>query len=226
MSCAEGDNGFVYEGILDVRGGHHPARRDAREPDEDHAQRRNPRPGVRVLEAPQQGRRAGAPRVRHQPADRHPPPRPARLRHARPAAARRDRRADRRLRVAARLLRAARRRGRVDDRRRVRAGAGDRAAVGLQVQRVRQPHRRRAVRAARGEPDDRLPRRLPLHLGGLPRVLRHGVRGAAVRPRRDGAHERRDHGAVRPHRRRSRTPSSTCSPRTGCAAARTACASS
>ena len=116
----------------------------------------------------------------------------------------RDRRADQRLRVAAGVLRQARRGGRLDARRRVRARTGDRAAVGLQVQRVRQPHRRRAVRAARGEPDDRLPRRIPVHLGGLPCVLRHGVRGAAVRPRRDGAHEHRHHGAVRPHPRRSR----------------------
>ena len=40
--------------------------------------------------------------------------------------------------------------------------AGDRAPVGLQVERVREPDRRRALRAARGEPDARLPRRLAL----------------------------------------------------------------
>ena len=48
------------------------------------------------------------------------------------------------------------------DRRRLRARAGDRAPVGLQVQRIRQPHRRRALRAARRKPDARLPRRLAL----------------------------------------------------------------
>ena len=66
-----------------VRRGRDPAGRDAREPGEDHAQRRHARSGVLVLQAPQPGRRAGAPRVRHQPADRHPPPRAARVRHAR-----------------------------------------------------------------------------------------------------------------------------------------------
>ena len=33
------------------------------------------------------------------------------------------------------------------------------------------------------------------------RVLRHGMRGIAVRPRRNGSHEHRHHGAVRPHAR-------------------------
>ena len=59
----------------------------------------------------------------------------------------RDHRGDRGVRRPARVLRAARRRGRLDDRRRVRARAGDRADERLQVQRVRQPGRRRAVRA-------------------------------------------------------------------------------
>ena len=53
VSCAEGDTGFVYQGILEVRGAGDPAGRDAREPGEDHAQRRNARPGVLVLQAPQ-----------------------------------------------------------------------------------------------------------------------------------------------------------------------------
>ena len=78
--------------------------------------------------------------------------------------------ADRGVRRPARVLRAARRRGRRDDRGRVRAGPRDRADVGLQVQRVRQPARRASLRAARGEPDDRLPRRLAVPLRGLRRT--------------------------------------------------------
>ena len=52
--------------------------------------------------------------------------------------------------------------GRRHDRRGVLAEAGDRAALGLQDQRVRRAARRARLRAARGEPDDRLPRRVAL----------------------------------------------------------------
>ena len=114
---------------------------------------------------------------------------------------RRRSRGDRGVRQPARLLRQAGRRGGLDDRRGVRAEAGDRADERLQVQRVRQPGRRRAVRAARGEPDDRLPRRVALPVAGLRRLLRDGVRGAALRPRRDGPDQRQDHDPVRPHPR-------------------------
>ena len=69
------------------------------------------------------------------------------------------------------------------DRRRVRAGAGDRAPVGLQVERVREPDRRPAVRAARREPDARLPRRLALRRCGVPAVLRARVPRAEARAR-------------------------------------------
>jgi pyruvate, water dikinase len=55
------------------------------------------------------------------------------------------------------------------------AGAGDRAHVGLQVQRIRQPGRWQPVRAGRGKPDAGLPGRLPLHLRGFPRLLRAGM---------------------------------------------------
>ncbi len=58
--------------------------------------------------------------------------------------------------------------------RRVRPRAGDRADERLQVQRVREPGRRRAVRAARGEPDDRLPGRVAVPVGRLRGLLRHG----------------------------------------------------
>ena len=78
------------------------------------------------------------------------------------------------------VLRPARRRGRRDAGGRVRAVPRHRADVGLQVQRVRQPRRRPALRARRGEPDDRLPRGVAVPVGGLRRVLRHGVRGASA----------------------------------------------
>ena len=101
---------------------------------------------------------------------------------------------------------------------RVRAASGDRADVGLQVQRVRQPGCRGVVRAARGEPDDRLPGRLPLPVGGLRRLLRNGMPGAEVCPGRDGADQREDHDPVRPHPDRGRRgdrPARTERPATG-----------
>jgi pyruvate,water dikinase len=48
------------------------------------------------------------------------------------------------------------------------AGAGDRAPVRLQVQRVRQPGRRPCATSPRREPDDRVPRRLALCRRQLP----------------------------------------------------------
>ena len=71
------------------------------------------------------------------------------------------------------------RRGHRADRRRIRAGAGDRAPVRLQVERIREPHRRQKLRAARGEPDARLPRRVALHRPELPALLRARVPGPA-----------------------------------------------
>ena len=114
----------------------------------------------------------------------------------------RDRGDHRGLPGAAGVLRAAGRRGRLDAGRGVRAVPGDRADVGLQVQRVRQPRRRRGLRAARGEPDDRLPRRVAVPLRGVRRLLRDGVRGAAPRARRHGADQRLGDDPVRPHARR------------------------
>ena len=61
------------------------------------------------------------------------------------------------------------------------------------------PARRAALRAARREPDARLPRRLALHRSQLQGVLRAGMHGAQARARRHGPHQRRDHGAVRAH---------------------------
>ena len=89
-----------------------------------------------------------------------------------------------------------------DHRGRVPPEAGHRAPVGLQVRRVRQPGRRRALRARRGEPDARVPRGVALRVGRLPRELRDGVPRHAPGARRDGLHQRRAHGPVRAHPRR------------------------
>ena len=56
-----------------------------------------------------------------------------------------------------------------------------------------------ALRAGRGEPDDRLPRRLAVPLRRVRRLLRDGVRGAAARARRHGADQRLGDDPVRPH---------------------------
>ena len=118
------------------------------------------------------------------------------------------------------------RRRRGDDRRRVLAEEGDRAAVRLQVERVLEPRRRPALRAARGESDARLPRRVALHRAGVPRLLRARMRGDEARPRRHGIHQRRADDPVRAHARRGASRSSRCWRSRGSRAATTACASS
>ncbi|MCE3273473.1 MAG: ppsA [Ramlibacter sp.] len=95
-------------------------------------------------------------------------------------------------------------RGRGDDRRRLLAQAGDRAPVGLQVQRVPQADRRQPLRAGGREPDARLPRRRALHQRRIPRGLRHGVRGAGAGAQRDGPDQRAGDGALRAHARPGR----------------------
>lgn len=79
------------------------------------------------------------------------------------------------------------------------AEPGDRAPVGLQVQRVRQPDRRQQLRAARREPDDRLPRRQPLRRPELLGRLRAGMPGRAARAQRDGPGQPVGHDSVRAH---------------------------
>ena len=79
----------------------------------------------------------------------------------------------------------------------LRAGAGDCAHVRLQVQRVRQPDRRPRLRAARREPDDRLPRRLTVPGAVLPGLLRPRVRGPVLCPQRDGPDQRQADDPVR-----------------------------
>ena len=101
-----------------------------------------------------------------------------------------------------RLLRRPPGRGHRHDHRVVRAASGDRAPVGLQVERVRQPDRRQQLRAARREPDDRLPRRQPLRRSELRRRLRAGMPRGAEGARGDGPDQLLDHDPVRAHARR------------------------
>ncbi len=201
VSCAEGDTGFVYEGLREFT---------VTETELDDM----PELPVKLMMnvgTPEQAfefsrcpTRASASRGSSSSSTARSAsiPGPARARRpgARPQG--RDRGAHRRVCRPARVLRTARRRGRRDDRSRLRPRAGHRADVGLQVERVCRPARRRALRAARGEPHDRLPRRRAVSLGRLRRVLRDGVRSPEVRPGGDGPDERQDHDPVRAHRRR------------------------
>ena len=147
----------------------HPAARGA---GQGHDERRHPGAGVHLRAAAQPRRGPGPARIHHQPPDRHPPQGAAEPGRAAGGRGRGNPRADRRLRQPARLLHQAPGRGRGHHRRGVRAGTGDRADVRLQVQRVRQPDRRTRLRAARREPDDRLPRRVPVPGAVLPGLLR------------------------------------------------------
>ena len=152
------------------------ARRAAADPGQDHDERRQSRPRVRLRRHSEPGRRPRAARVHHQPHDRRASARAARVRPARrricsdtirrqmagyadPVAFYVDKLCE----------------GIAHDRRGVRAGAGDRAPVGLQVERIREPDRRAPVRAARGEPDARVPRRLALRRRSVPALLRARV---------------------------------------------------
>ena len=76
----------------------------------------------------------------------------------------------------------------------------DRAAVGLQVQRIPQAHRRQPLRARRREPDAGFSRRLALRQPRVRRRLRDGMRGAQACAQRHGPGQHRDHGALRAHR--------------------------
>ncbi len=96
-----------------------------------------------------------------------------------------DRRADRRLRRQDRVFRRPSGARPRPHRRGALSEAGDRAHERLQDQRICRPDRRRRVRAEGREPDDRLPRRLALLLAALPRGLRARMPGdrAAARTR-------------------------------------------
>ncbi len=68
--------------------------------------------------------------------------------------------------------------------------SGDRADERLQDERICGSARRRGVRAGRGKPDDRLPRRLALLFGALPRRICAGVPGDPPPARGDGLQQR------------------------------------
>ena len=136
----------------------------------------------------------------------------------------RDPRADRRLRRSGHLLRRRTQRRHRPDRRGVRAPTRDRASVRLQVERVRESHRRSPIRAARGEPDARVSRSRALHRSVVPSVLRAGVPRVAIRARGNGA-QRTCRSWFRSFARSGRPKRSRpCSRRTVYGAASTACA--
>ena len=160
------------------------ARPDAARADEAHDERRQS--GARVRVPPPAERRCGArpPRIHHQQERRRASEGAARARSPAARAAARNPPADRRICEPDRVLREQGRRGRGDDRRGVLAEEGDRAPLRLQVERVFEPRRRPALRAARGKSDARVPRRVALHRAVVPRLLRARMRGAEARARR------------------------------------------
>ena len=174
VSCAEGDNGLVYDGLLDFT----VERTELDEmPDIPVKLMMNvgtPDQAFAFAQLPHRG--IGLARLEfiiNRQIGIHPKALldlerdPRALGVAGRRAARGDRGEDRGLPRSAGVLRATRRRGRLDAGSCVRAVPRHRAHVGLQVQRVRQPARRAGVRARRGEPDDRLPRRLAVPLRGV-----------------------------------------------------------
>ncbi|MDZ7809658.1 MAG: PEP-utilizing enzyme [Arhodomonas sp.] len=91
VSCAEGDTGYIYDGELEFERQRDQSRIHARAAVQDHDERRQPGPGLRLRPPAQRRRRPGAAGVHHQPDDRNPPegaartstqqaPRPARRR--------------------------------------------------------------------------------------------------------------------------------------------------
>ena len=147
VSCAEGDTGFIYDGLLEtevseVQRGEMPEHQD-----QDHDERRQPAAGLRLRPAAQRRRRPGAARIHHQQQHRRPPEGDPRLPQRRCRPEEGGRVGGARPCLAARLLRRQGGRGRGDHRRRLLAQAGDRAPVGLQVQRIPQADRRLALRA-------------------------------------------------------------------------------
>ena len=158
----------------------HPARSD-------HAQRRGSPERLPARRPAQRRRRPGAHRVRRVELDRDPSDGAAPPGAGRAVRGGRDPEADGRVGHARRVLRGSPGDRRRPDRRGVLPAAGDRALLRLQDQRIRGPPGRPAVRAGRGQSDDRLPGRLPLLRRSLPRGLRARMRGHPPGPRRDGA---------------------------------------
>jgi pyruvate,water dikinase len=130
------------------RGDRPVARGDAQGPAQNHDERRQSGARVRVPAPAERRRRPRAARVHHRAHDRRAPEGGAGL--SRPAGrfAACGRAACGGLRESGRVLRGKAVRGRGDPRRRILAETGDRAAVGLQIERIFEPDRRLQVRAA------------------------------------------------------------------------------
>ena len=124
----------------------------------------NPELAFEFRAAAERGRRPRAARIHHQPQRRHPSEGAARARSPsrRRREARRSSGASRGYAGPTEFYVAKIAEGMATIAAAFCAEAGDRAAVRLQVERVLEPHRRRAVRAARGKPDARLSRRITL----------------------------------------------------------------
>ena len=186
VSCAEGDTGHVYEGLLDIEIVEAALDRMPPSPTKIMMNVGNPELAFEFQRLPNEG--VGLARLEFI-INRNVGIHPLALLEFdhQPESLKRDiERAHRRVSEPDRVLRQQDRRGRGDDRRGVLAEEGDRAAVGLQVERVQQPHRRQPLRAARGEPDARVPRRVALYREGVLRVLRARVPGDEARARRHG----------------------------------------
>ena len=223
VSCAEGDDGFVYRGRLPVR-----------------IERTNladlPRPRTHMMmnvanpaEAfslsflPERRRRPGAPRVHHRHARARAPDGAAAPRTDRRRQAATGNRAPHGwIRGQGTVLRRSAGRRRRDDCRRLLAEGRDRPPLGLQDERVRRAPGRRRVRAERGEPDAGLPWRLALLRRAVSRGLRARMSRHAKSARGDGARERQVDGALLPNGRgRSARHRGDGRPRTGAGRART-----
>jgi len=166
---------------------------------EDHDERGQPGTCLRFRPAAERGHRPGPPGNDHCQPHRHPSERAAGVRPPGCGDEEEDRREDRRLRRSGQLLREPPGRRHCHADRVGGAEPGDRAPVGLQVQRVRQPDRRQQLRAARREPDDRLPRREPLCRSEFFGGVRAGMQGRAARAQRNGPGQPVGDDSVRAH---------------------------
>ena len=183
VSCAEGDTGSIYEGMLNSSASRADLGNMPPAPLEDHDERRQPRARVRLRAAAEPGRRPGAPGVHHRAPDRRASEGAARIR---PPAAR-DRRSRSRPLIA----------GYADpvsststgspkaSRRSTAAFAPNPVIVRLSDFKSNEYANLiggAQLRAARGKPDDRVPRRLALRRSELRRLLRARMpRGEKVR---------------------------------------------
>ena len=147
VSCAEGDTGFVYDGILDFTV---ESTELAEMPDIPVKIMMNVGTPDQAFAFSRLQCRGGSGQVgiHHQPADRHPSQGPPRDRPAGGTAEGAGGRGGRRLPQPTGVLRHPSGGGGGHAGGRVRAASGDRADVGLQVQRIREPGWRGVVRAA------------------------------------------------------------------------------